>query len=231
MSHRDNLLRIIAVHIALGPLRDEVVYVGGATVSLYADREAEEVRETKDVDVLLEIWTLKDFAAVEEQLRNMGFANDRESGVIVRYRIGDLIVDIMPTGQDVLSFGNKWYPQGYTHAVNYTIDQNNTIKIFSAPFFLASKLEAFKHPNRENNNNGFGSRDFEDIVYVLENRFAVWEELAAAPAEIKAYLKEEFSRLLLHSRFTEWLAANVGFGSPPATYYIISQMEKFVQGI
>ena len=38
MSRKDNLIRISAVHTAIGPLSDEVVYVGGATVSLYADR-------------------------------------------------------------------------------------------------------------------------------------------------------------------------------------------------
>jgi hypothetical protein len=66
MSAHTNLLRIKAVHDALGSLREEVVFVGGATVSLYAER-AEEVRPTDDVDILLEIWTYKEFAAVEEK--------------------------------------------------------------------------------------------------------------------------------------------------------------------
>jgi hypothetical protein len=37
MSHRENLLHIKAVHNALEELADEVVFVGGATVSLYAE--------------------------------------------------------------------------------------------------------------------------------------------------------------------------------------------------
>jgi hypothetical protein len=71
MSHRDNLVRISAVHMALGHLREEVVFVGGATVSLYADRAAEDPRETMDVDVLLEIWTFKDLAAWLQKRRQL----------------------------------------------------------------------------------------------------------------------------------------------------------------
>ncbi len=44
MSHRENLTRIKAVCNALEELAEKVVFVGGATVSLYTDRLAEEVR-------------------------------------------------------------------------------------------------------------------------------------------------------------------------------------------
>jgi hypothetical protein len=55
MSHIHNVSRIKAVHKALGDLRDKVVFVGGATVSLYIDRTASEVRPTEDVDLLVEL--------------------------------------------------------------------------------------------------------------------------------------------------------------------------------
>jgi hypothetical protein len=51
MSHNNNLLRIKAVHNALGDLQNNVVFVGGATVSMYRDRMTEEVRSTDDVDI------------------------------------------------------------------------------------------------------------------------------------------------------------------------------------
>jgi hypothetical protein len=59
MSHQINLLRIKAVHDALGSLRDDVVFVGGAIVSLYAERKAEELRPTDDIDILIELWRIK----------------------------------------------------------------------------------------------------------------------------------------------------------------------------
>jgi hypothetical protein len=94
-------------------LRDQVVFVGGATVAFYVDRMAEEVRPTDDVDVVVEIWTYKEYAALEEQLRKMGFTNDHSSRVICRYRVQGIVVDVMPTGENVLGFQNKWYPEGY----------------------------------------------------------------------------------------------------------------------
>ncbi|MEO8762768.1 MAG: hypothetical protein ABI416_00680 [Ginsengibacter sp.] len=50
MSAHTNLLRIKTVHDAPGSLRDEVVFVGGATVSLYAERE-EVLRPKDEVDI------------------------------------------------------------------------------------------------------------------------------------------------------------------------------------
>lgn len=55
MSDHTNIVRIKAVSNALKELRDSVVFVGGATISLYADRPVLEVRPTDDVDVILEI--------------------------------------------------------------------------------------------------------------------------------------------------------------------------------
>jgi len=49
MSHIDNVTRIKIVYDALEELAESVVFVGGATVSLYADRTTEEVRPTGDM--------------------------------------------------------------------------------------------------------------------------------------------------------------------------------------
>ncbi len=57
MSSRDNITRIRTVYNALGSLAEEVVFVGGATASLYADRETEDVRPMDDIDILVEPYT------------------------------------------------------------------------------------------------------------------------------------------------------------------------------
>jgi predicted nucleotidyltransferase len=228
MSHQRNLLRIKAVHNALGVLKEDVVFVGGATVSLYADRMAEEVRPTDDIDILIELWTYKDYAELEEQLRKMGFSNDRESGIICRYKIQDIIVDVIATGVKELGFSNKWYPAGYKNALRYKLDDGHVVKIFSAPYFIASKLEAFKSPARKDNNNGIFSSDFEDIVFVLENRFSIWDEIKQCQEDLKEYLRNEFGKLLANPLFEEWIGAHADYGSPPATSFIIQQLEEFV---
>ncbi len=82
MSYLENLNNIKVIYRALEELSGKVVFVGGATVSLYADRPSTEVRPTKDVDILIELLQYKDYAAMEEDLRKKGFINDTESGVI-----------------------------------------------------------------------------------------------------------------------------------------------------
>lgn len=105
----------------------------------------------------------------------------------------------------------------------FTIDQKNTIKILSAPYFLATKLEAFKSRGK---GNGRTSHDFEDIVFVLENRSSIWEEMNSLNGEIKAYLKHEFLLLLNNSNIPEWIDCHVERGTPPATLLILQQLKK-----
>ena len=219
MSHHKNIVRIKAVHGALKDLKKEVVFVGGATVSLYADRMAEEVRPTDDVDVLIELWTHRGYAELEEKLRSIGFTDDQESGIICRFTIQGITVDVMPTEENVLGFSNKWYPDGYKNAIDYKID-DHVVKIFSAPYFIASKLEAFKSRGK---NDGRTSTDFEDIVFVFENRFSIWDELTQSDEAVN-----EFKDLLNNPLFEEWIDAHAGYGSPPATYYIMEQLKEFV---
>ena len=122
MSHHINVTRIKAVNNALGELRDKVVFVGGATVSLYADSAAEEIRPTEDIDIVVEIWARKDYFEIDEKLRKLGFINDQESGIICRYKIDGLVVDVMPTQSDILGFTNKWYQPGYEHSISYNLE-------------------------------------------------------------------------------------------------------------
>lgn len=65
-------------------------------------------------------------------------------------------------------------------------------KIFHSTYFLAPKMEAY---NQRGGGDGRFSSDFEDIVYVLNNRNAIWEELSTADNGVAAYLKEQFREL------------------------------------
>ena len=223
-NHQHNLTRIKAVYNALGHLQDQVVFIGGATVSLYVDGVSEEARPTDDIDIIIEIYAYKDYAAIEEQLRKMGFENDTESKVMCRYKVQGIIVDIMPTGEAVLNFTNKWYTDGFKESIIIQIE-DYPIKIFSAPYFLASKLEAFRNRGK---NDGRTSTDFEDIIFVLENRKSVWEEMKNAPYGVNLFLKDEFKQLLSYKHISEWIDAHAGYGSIPATYFILEELENFI---
>lgn len=224
MSHHTNTVRIKAVANALDNLNEKVVFVGGATISLYPDQPVFEVRPTDDVDVIIEILNYSDRAELEEKLRSIGFSHDIESGVICRYRIRGIVVDIMPTNDPSIGFTNIWYPEGFENAVNYEIDEQSIVKILSAPYFIATKLEAHKDRGQ---NDGRTSQDFEDIIYVLENREVIWEEINNSNENLKKYLLTEFRNLLKNPNLFEWIDSHVERGSPPASYYIMDAIKKF----
>ena len=226
MSHQTNVTRIRAVSNALGELRNEVVFVGGATVSLYADRIAAEVRPTDDVDILLEIATRAHFAQVEERLRAAGFKNDTTAKFIGRYLLEGFVVDVMPLEESILGFSNRWYKEGYRTAIEYPIDDQHPIKIFTAPYFIASKLEAF---NARGNGDGRTSTDFEDIVFVLENRRSIWQEMKVADETVRTFLLNEFKTLRANRYIREWIDGHSSSYSPPGSYFILSDMDEFIR--
>jgi len=225
MSHHINITRIKAVNNALGELRDKVVFVGGATVSLYADSASEEIRPTEDIDIVVEIWARNDYYKIDERLRQLGFVNDQTSGVICRYVVNGLIVDVMPTQGDILGFTNRWYQSGFENATIHTLGEEH-IKIFTPAYFLASKLEAFIG---RGNLDGRTSKDFEDIVFVLQNRSTIWNELTESNSEVFEYLKDTFSNLMSNPNFEEWIDCHAGFGNISATYYIMEELKNFIE--
>ncbi len=99
---------------ALGLLAAEVMFVGGATVPLWiTDAAAPPPRPTKDVDVVVEVFTRADLHEFDARLRAAGLREDQESGVICRWRHGpggdsDLILDVMPAAGDLMGFANRW---------------------------------------------------------------------------------------------------------------------------
>lgn len=226
MSHRQNITRIKAVYNALEEMASEVVFVGGATVSLYTDRPGGETRPTEDVDILVEVAHYSGYASVEEKLRAKGFVNDVESRVICRYKVNGIIVDVMPTSEDILGFSNRWYKQAFQNAVQVRVDTDYKVSIFSAPYFLASKLEAFKHRGR---NDGRTSSDFEDIIFILNNRSVIWEELAGTTGELRAYFFQELNSLLSNPYLEEWIGANLDYSEQGRVKYILKGIREVVE--
>ena len=156
----------------------------------------------------------------------MGFENDIESNILCRYKVQGIIVDVMPTGENVLGFSNKWYPEGFKKAIKYDVDQDTFVKIFDVNYFIASKLEAF---NNRGNNDGRTSSDFEDIIYVLENRKLIWDDLENTEMSLNNYLKSEFKKHMQHPFFEEWVDAHAGYSNPPATYFILERLNEFIK--
>ena len=174
-----NRLRLRTVAQMLAGLGQDVVFVGGATVSLYIDAPtATDVRPTDDVDVVVELASYGSYSALDARLRQLGFQNDISSGVICRYQVQGITVDIMPTDSAVVGFTNRWYADGFRSAMAYALDEQTRIKLFTLPYFVASKWEATKgrggHDLR-------WSTDFEDIIFVLDQATDAAMQLQQAP--------------------------------------------------
>ena len=128
---------------------------------------------------------------------------------------------------EVIGFSNMWYPEGFKQAIAVQLDDQE-VRIFSLPYFIASKLEAFK--SRGKKDYRFSS-DFEDIVYVLENNGDAQNLLADAPATVRDYLKKEFAILLDDKNLEEGLYAHLEPATAPQQIVAISELLQKIAGI
>ncbi|MGI4736808.1 MAG: nucleotidyl transferase AbiEii/AbiGii toxin family protein [Janthinobacterium lividum] len=211
-SEAQNLPRLMAVAHALGPLRERVVFVGGAVVNLYSTTSAAtpEPRITEDVDCIVEVAPRTAFYQLEDELRALGFVNDVASGVICRWLYQGLTVDVMPTDPTILGFGNPWYAEGFAQAKRYTLPNEMTIQVLSSVYFLGTKLVALRERGWVDLR---VSQDLEDIVHVVANRAELPAELAQAPGAVRAYVCQQLYELLAHPAFAEALSWTIPYGA------------------
>lgn len=76
---------------------------------------------------------------------------------------------------------------------------------------------------------GRTSDDFEDIVFVLENRRSVWEEMNSADETVRAFLVNQFKTLRANRYIREWIEGDSGSYSPPVSYFILNDMDEFIR--
>ncbi len=202
-----NLAQLIAAAERLKPLLDQIAFVGGCVTGLLlTDPAAAPVRPTFDVDAIVEIGSYAEFTLLEARLRDLGFRESHAEGSpICRWLSGDLILDLMPTNPSILGFSNDWYRPAFENSPKNRIGENE-IRLITAPYFLATKLEAF---------HGRGQADFrlshdlEDIVTVVDGRVELANEVRAAPADLQKYLTEEFGALLSNRDFLDGLPGHL----------------------
>jgi hypothetical protein len=186
------LLELAADNLA--ELLDEVVFVGGATVGLWiSDPAAPPFRPTNDVDVIVEVATRSDFYAFEERLRRLGFKEEQEDGVICRKRHDSgLILDVMPSAAEILGFENRWQREALPFAIDVELPSGTVIRAVSPPYLLATKLEAFKS---RGNGDFLGSRDFGDVIVLIDGREELVDEVRTADLGLQLYLAETLTDL------------------------------------
>ncbi|SFN53802.1 nucleotidyl transferase AbiEii/AbiGii toxin family protein [Salegentibacter flavus] len=200
-----NISTVEEVAHGLQHFKDKMVFVGGSVVSLYADDPAaDEIRPTKDIDLTLNVINLGHWQKIQEELAELGFYPDPQGQSICSYKFNKIPVDIMSTEDSPFGPSNPWYKIGFENL--WTAKANTEeIKILSAPCFLATKFEAF-------NNRGGDyrwSHDLEDVIYVIDNRTSIVQEIKNDVPEIREFLRSEFKKFTDNDILEEILTAYI----------------------
>ncbi len=204
---------------ALDDLNDLVVYVGGAVVGLYADDPgAPEVRPTKDIDIVLEIASAFALETIRQKLAERGihFAKDEKS--LCRFTYQNILLDVMATKEIGWAPANPWFKDGLDQQEIRQLDDVK-IKIMPVTYYLASKFVAFKDRGTDPRT----SHDFEDIVYVLDNRTTLVNDLLESEEDVKIFLHAELTAVLNDAFLQEAVLAHLEPAIQTKRYEILEQ--------
>ena len=179
---------------ALSPFPVDYAFIGGGVLSLLvSDVTAEAVRVTMDIDVLTGTTTRKAWQGLEGPLSEKGFCHDMSEGApVCRWKYGDTTVDILPIHRSVLGWDSKWFAEALAAARPVPVGERMA-RVVTAPYFLALKAEAFESRGRKDM---LTSRDFEDILCLLDGRPEIVEEVRAERDDLRRYLSERLAEYL-----------------------------------
>lgn len=88
------------------------------------------------------------------------------------------------------------------NAQNMQLENGLMVMVVTAPFFLGTKLEAFKGRGK---NDYFASHDLEDLIAVIDGRPSLLGELQSESKQLRAYVANEVRHLLKEYNFIDAL--------------------------
>jgi hypothetical protein len=204
-----HLLKFVARK--LGELRNKLVFLGGCAIALLIDDLAvPDIRITLDVDCIVDVLSLVDYYKLEKKLEKQGFRKSINDDVICRWHYENVILDVMPTDENILGFGNRWYKSAIKQACTILLADNLPIKLITAPYFIATKLEAF---NTRGKHDYLTSHDFEDIISLIDGRTNLINEIKVTSHSLQSYIAQEFTNLLKDDYFPAYLPGHLNYGT------------------
>jgi predicted nucleotidyltransferase len=203
MANQNLELLIVAAKL-LRPVLDDLVFVGGcATGLLVTDEAAAEVRPTFDVDAIAEITSYVEYTTFGERLHKLGFTEDASEGApICRWQNGQIKLDLMPLDERILGFSNHWYKPAMDAATELEIAPGLRVRVVTAPYFCATKLEAFRGRGK---GDYLASHDLEDLITVVDGRPGLLDELRAASGDVRSDVADAIGTMLKDSQFIDAL--------------------------
>jgi hypothetical protein len=200
-----NLKTIALVAEALKELKDEMVFVGGAVISLYTDDPAaDEIRPTGDIDLTIQLSGYNEWVKLNERLLTLGFSPNPEGHAICNYLYKNIEIDIMPVEDSAIGKTNSWYKPGLNYIQKVNVETQE-IQILKAPYFLATKFEAYSNRGKDYRL----SHDFEDIIYLIDNRINVVEEILNSDNKVQQFLISEFKKVMANPNHIEIISSQI----------------------
>jgi hypothetical protein len=135
----------------------------------------------------------------------------------------------MPTDPRVFGFASVWQRNGVPHAAPRLLPSGVAIAALSPEYLLATKLEAFLSRGRQDY---LGSRDFADIVSLIDGRAELPAEVRAAAPDLRGYLADQLAQQRAHPRFTTGVAGSLQ-GDPTSQArvdrVVLPRIEEIIQ--
>ena len=207
-QHSTHTEMIKQVAESLGPLRQKVVFLGGSATGFHITDEAQpDIRATKDVDIIVEIASIVAYHRLEKTLMELGFFQKiHDDDPICRWYINDVVVDVMPTDENILGFSNRWYLSAIKNAVKIELEPDLEILIVTAPYFLGTKLEAFFGRAK---GDYLASHDMEDIINFISGRAEVLADIKDSEPDLKDFIITSFHDFLEDELFLDALPGHL----------------------
>jgi len=134
----------------------------------------------------------------------------------------------MPTDPDILGFGNQWFEKAFKTAHEIALPSGKTIKVLPAPYFIATKIEAFYHRGE---GDFLLSKDVEDVIAVIDGRLELADEINEAEPSLIKYITKHLSKWMENSNFLDALPGLLppDSASQARVSTIISRIEKIAR--
>jgi predicted nucleotidyltransferase len=108
----------------------------------------------------------------------------------------------MPLDEKILGFSNRWYKSAMDSAEEYEIERDIRIRVGTAPYFCATKLEAFRGRGK---GDYLASHDLEDLLTVVDGRPELLDELQSASENVRSYIAGAIGQMLKSRQFIDAL--------------------------
>lgn len=182
-------------------------FLGGSTTSFHITNPyiQEQVRHTEDVDVIISILSKNNWYDFCEQLRQRSFKQSSQDSIICRFRLDQLIVDVMPENPEILGFSNPWYSAAIANTQALELEHGVTINLVTPCYFLATKFAAFQG---RGNNDLLSSHDIEEILNVIDGRLCIEQEIKDCISDVKTFIGKNVLLLIEHQDISSLLQSH-----------------------